>query len=186
MALTKPTGSWMDEDLLVLPDDGRRWEIIGGELYEMSGANTNHATVNMHLILRLTPVDMGIGGRISTAPVDDFFGEANPVEADINMLLPENRHLVRKRGIEGAPDPQLEVLSPLSPGHDPIRKRTLDARGGVHGDWIAGPEAASMAVLTVDGDVYRPHVRATSDEPVTSALLDVSFPASSIFTAIPA
>ena len=35
MAITKPAGSWIYEDLFSLPDDGRRYEIIEGELCEM-------------------------------------------------------------------------------------------------------------------------------------------------------
>jgi hypothetical protein len=35
MALSKPAGSWTYEDLLSLPDDGRRYEIIEGVLYEL-------------------------------------------------------------------------------------------------------------------------------------------------------
>ena len=45
MAQTKPAGSWTYEDLLSLPDDGRRYEIIEGELYEMA--------LRMRLSLRL-------------------------------------------------------------------------------------------------------------------------------------
>ena len=35
MAITKAAGSWTYEDVFSLPDDGRRYEIIEGELYEM-------------------------------------------------------------------------------------------------------------------------------------------------------
>ena len=35
MAQTKLAGAWCYEDLLTFPDDGRRYEIIEGDLYEM-------------------------------------------------------------------------------------------------------------------------------------------------------
>ena len=55
MAMVKPAGTWTYDDLLALPDDGRRYEIIEGELYEMPvptwarrgrlGSETNIRTV---------------------------------------------------------------------------------------------------------------------------------------------
>ena len=35
MAIAKPAGSWTYEDLSSVPDDGRRYEIVEGELHEM-------------------------------------------------------------------------------------------------------------------------------------------------------
>jgi Uma2 family endonuclease len=49
MALAKPADTWTYEDLLTLPDDGRRYEIIVGELYEMSESGASGATASGHL-----------------------------------------------------------------------------------------------------------------------------------------
>jgi Uma2 family endonuclease len=187
MALTKPAGTWTYEDLLALPDDGRRWEIIDGELYELTAPNLYHATVIMNLIAQFLPVVTAIGGRIFTAPVDVFFGGANPVQPDIMVLLPDRLGLMAMRGLEGPPDILVEVLSPSNPEHDRIRKRALYARGGVREYWLVSPEAASIEVLVLDGASYRTHARAAGDEPVTSTVLpDLSFPASAVFTPIAA
>jgi Uma2 family endonuclease len=43
MAITKPAGTWTYDDLFSLPDDGRRYETIEGELYEMPAPNLVHA-----------------------------------------------------------------------------------------------------------------------------------------------
>ena len=61
MAITKPAGTWTYEDLFSLPDDGRRYEIIEGELYEMPAPDWDHAITIMNLILLLAPVDPGTG-----------------------------------------------------------------------------------------------------------------------------
>lgn len=42
MAVTKAPGSWTSEDLLAVPDDGRRYELIDGEVYELSTPNFKH------------------------------------------------------------------------------------------------------------------------------------------------
>ncbi len=182
MAVTKPAGSWTYEDLFDLPDDGRRYEIIDGELYAMTAPGLDHAAAVMNLIALFLPVVTALGGRIFTAPVDVFFAGANPVEPDILVLLPERLHLISRRGVEGAPNLLIEILSPSNPAHDLVTKRALYSRGGVGEYWLVDPEAATIEVLVLDGDRYRTHVRATGEEPVTSPLLpDLSFPASAAF-----
>lgn len=185
MAMTKAAGTWRYEDLFDLPTD-KRYEIIDGELYEMPGAGTDHAFTVMNLIVALLPAVTSLGARILTAPLDVFFSGADPIQPDLLILMPERLHLVSKRGIEGAPDVLIEILSPSNPRHDRVRKRALYARGGVREYWIVSPEAATIEVLTLEGDVYRLHRRAGGDEPVASGVLrGVSFPASAAF-AMPA
>jgi len=182
MAVTKPTGSWTYEDLFQLPDDGRRYEIIEGQLYEMPAPGSDHALAVMNLIAVLLPVVTTLGARLLTAPLDVFFPDADPVQPDLLVLMPDRLGLVSNRGIEGAPDLVVEVLSPTNPERDRITKRALYARGGVREYWLVSPEAATVEVLVLDGDAYRTHLRAGGDEPVTSTLLaGLAFRASAAF-----
>lgn len=72
MALAKPAGAWTYEDLFVLPDDGKRYEIIEGELYEMPSPTSAHAITIANLVTMLIPLLMRLGGRWLTAPLDVF------------------------------------------------------------------------------------------------------------------
>jgi Uma2 family endonuclease len=117
MALMKPAGTWTYEDLFSLPDDGRRYEIIEGELFEMPPPNLAHATVIANLIALLLPLVKALGGRWYTAPVGVFIAGTNPVEPDIVVLLPSGTARREHRGIEGPPDLVIEVLSPSNPSH---------------------------------------------------------------------
>ena len=74
MAIAKAPGTWTYEDLLSLPDDGKRYEIIEGELYEMPSPSWDHSTIVMNLIALLLPIISGLGGQLRTAPLDVFFG----------------------------------------------------------------------------------------------------------------
>ena len=182
MAVTKPQGAWTYEDLFTLPDDGRRYEIIDGELFEMPAPGSDHGFTITNLLLLLGPLVKALGGRIAAAPMDVFFGGANPVQPDIVVLLPARLHLVSERGIEGAPNLVIEVLSPSNPEDHLVTKRELYARGGVPEYWLVDPAAATIEVLALDGRVYRTHVRATGDQVVTSLVLPgLSFPASAAF-----
>ena len=182
MAVAKQPRQRRYEDLFDLPDDGRRYEIIDGELYEMPAPGTDLQIAQANLFLKIAPFVLARGGRILGAPLDVFFAGANPVEPDVVVLLPDRLHLISKRGIEGAPSLLVEIVSPSNPAHDRERKRVLYARGGVPEYWLVGPETASIEVLVRDGATYRTHVRATGEELVTSPLLSgLSFPASAAF-----
>lgn len=182
MASSTSTKIWTYEDLFALPDDGKRYEIIHGELYELPAPNLDHAIVIMNLIARLLPVVTTIGGRLLTAPVDVFLRNGNPVQPDLIVLLADKLDLQSRRGLEGPPHVLIEVLSASNAGHDRILKRDLYARAGVLEYWLVSPEAGIIEILTLDGDEYRTHVRAGADELVTSPLLrELSFPASDVF-----
>lgn len=185
MATQQQEKYWTYEDLLDLTDDGKRYEIIAGELYEMPSANTTHATIIVSLMLNVFgPLVSALGVRLFTAPVDVFLLDANPVQPDIFLLLPEQADLIAKRGVEGAPALVVEVLSPSNPEHDRIVKRALYARAGVPEYWIVSPEAAIVEILILDGTVYRTHARIAGDEPLTSPTFPtLTVAASAVFTA---
>lgn len=171
MALTKPAGAWTYEDLLDLPDDGRRYEIIDGMLYEIPGATSAHAFTIVNIILLLHPLLASIGGRIVTAPLDVFFAGANPVQPDILVLLPGGRAQVVPRGIEGPPDILIEVLSPANRNHDVLTKRALYGRAGVREYWIVDPETRTVEILTLDRDALHLAHALTANDAVISPLL---------------
>src|SRR4051794_26882199 len=147
MAVTKPVGTWVYEDLFSLPDDGRRYEIIEGELYEMPSPNWDHATTIMNLITVLLPVVTAIGGLLRTAPVDVFFAGADPVQPDILILLPRWQGQLQLRGPQGSPDLVIEVLSPSNRNHDVLTKRALYGRAGVREYWIVNPANRTVELL---------------------------------------
>lgn len=164
------------------PWDDTRYEIIDGELFEMTAPGWPHVIAVANLFELLLPVVRPRGGRIVTAPVDVFFGGADPVQPDLVVLLPGKLHLPSRRGVEGAPDLLIEILSPSNPEHDRVRKRGIYARGGVPEYWLVTPRTAAIEVLALDGSVYRTHVRAAGDQVVTSLVVpDLAFPASAAF-----
>ena len=185
MALTKPSGTWTYEDLLALPEDGRRYEIIEGELYEMPSPNWDHIAVVMNLILLLGPIVQSLGGRLATAPADVFFEGADPVQPDILAMLPGSRATGSGQGIQGTPDLVIEVLSPSNRGHDLLTKRALYGRAGVREYWIVDPASRAVELLTLDRDAFHTVQRASGDDPVISSLLEeAAFPLPAIFAGV--
>jgi len=171
MAITKPAGTWTYEDLFSLPDDGRRYEIIEGELYEMPAPSWAHASVIANLISALVPLVVMLGGRWRTAPLDVFFKGADLVQPDIIVLLPDSQAHPTERGVEGPPDLLVEVLSPSNRSRDLLTKRALYARAGVREYWLVDPEARTIEILALDRDAFHLTVVASGDETPVSPLL---------------
>jgi Uma2 family endonuclease len=172
MATQQQPKYWTYEDLRDLPEDGKRYEIIEGVLYQMDAPNMEHGELIANLIHSvLYPVVRPLGGRVYTAPLDVFLPGANPVQPDVFVLLPDQLRYRSQRGVEGPPALVVEVLSPNTSRHDLVRKRALYARAGVPEYWIVSPEAMIVEVLTLEGGHYRTHARVAGDEPLSSVVL---------------
>ena len=177
------SGAWTYDDLLALPDDGRRWEIVEGVLYEMPAPPWIHSVIVMTLAIAWGQLVRGLGGMIATAPTDVFLRGANPVQPDIMIALPGNPGSPGERGYHGVPDLIVEVLSPSTRGHDTLTKRSLYARAGVREYWLVDPDARSVEVLSLDGEAYHTAQLATGDDVVRSRVLpEASLPMAEIFS----
>jgi Uma2 family endonuclease len=89
------------------------------------------------------------------------------------------------RGVEGAPDLLIEILSPANRGHDLLTKRALYARAGVREYWIVDPASRTVEILALDRDAFHTAQRASGDDAVISSLLgDATFPLAAIFAGI--
>lgn len=182
MATQQQPKVWTYDDLFDLPDD-KRYEIIDGVLYEMTAPNREHAAIIMRLLLNVFgPLVASLGARLYTAPLDLFLLDANPVQPDILLLLPDQLDYESKRGVEGPPALIVEVLSPSNPEHDRIVKRGLYARAGVPEYWIVSPEAAIVEILTLEGTTYRTLARVAGEERLVSRVLPaLNIPAGVVF-----
>lgn len=183
MATQRERTVWNYDDLRTLPDDGTRYEIIEGVLYEMPAPTGEHALIIMNLVqFVFSALLWPIGGKVLTAPLDLFIRNGNPVQPDLIILLPEQLGLLTPRGVEGVPTLIVEVLSLGNSRHDPVTKRALYARAGVPEYWIVSPEAMSIEVLALDGAIYRTHARLAGDEPISSPTFPaLATPTSAIF-----
>jgi Uma2 family endonuclease len=182
MAITKPAGSWTYEDLFSLPDDGRRYEIIEGELCEMPSPMSAHGVTIRNLMFLLGPMIEVLRGWLLTAPLDVFFPGADPVQPDIVVLLPDSNASLVVRGIEVPPDLLVEVLNPSNRGHDLLTKRALYARAGVREYWIVDPTNRTVEILTLDRDAFHTVQVATGENAVISSLLGgMAFPLPAVF-----
>lgn len=132
-------------DYAALPDDGRRYELIDGELFEMAAPTTRHQDIVLRLgALFLDHARRTGQGRVYVAPCDVVLSDTVTVQPDVAYLCDADAHRVTAPNIQGPPTLVVEVLS--VPRHDLVRKRELYARFGVPEYWIAFPDVDRVEV----------------------------------------
>jgi len=143
------------QDFCALPDDGRRYEILGGDLYMSPSPEEPHQNVagNLFSILR-EHVRRHKLGKVYPAPFDVLLDEHNVVEPDIIFVSNARRSIITRKNIQGSPDLLVEILSPFSGNRDLRDKRSLYARCGVPFYWIVDPEARTLLELQLVDNAY--------------------------------
>ncbi len=148
-------GQWTYATYAKLPDDGKRYEIIEGVLYQMPAPETNHQRINNWIAYYLTTyVQIAGPGSVLSAPCDVKFDEDNTVQPDVIVVLNENKGIITKNNIVGAPDLLIEVSSPSTARHDRNRKFELYARFGVKEYWIVKPSRKTIEIFVLQQGSY--------------------------------
>jgi Uma2 family endonuclease len=85
-------------------------------------------------------------GEVFVSPFDVLFAEGDYLEPDILFVRKARAELVTDRGVEGAPDLVVEVLSPSTAARDHGIKLERYRLYAVPEYWIIDPEAESIEV----------------------------------------
>ena len=171
-------------DLLVMPDDGRRYEIHGGELVVVPSPLLRHQLAAGEILTLLSDYRRTAGGLAVTAPFDIVFDEYDVVQPDVVFFRAERLHLLDPNAVtRAAPDIVVEVLSPSTAAIDRGRKMRMFAWYGVPEVWIVDPLRQRIEVHVLADGAYQQAQAARRDDTVLSVLLpDLTFPAARIFT----
>lgn len=146
------------DDYLVLPDDGRRRELVEGEEHVSPQPTVRHQRVVARLLARLgSYVEEHGGGEVFVA-VDVLLSDVDVVRPDLAFVAEAHAGRVRQHGVVGAPDLVVEVLSEGHRRHDELRKRRLYERFGVGEYWIVDPELELVKVYRRGGESFEPKV----------------------------
>ena len=170
-------------DLAHLPEDGRRYEIHGGELVVVPSPLPHHQLAVLAVVRVLDGYAATRGGIVLAAPLDIVFDEFDVLQPDVLFFRAERCHLVQPAAVtRHAPDIVVEVLSPSTAAVDRGRKMRTFARYGVPECWIVDPIDHKIEVHTLEDGAYRRAQSASGNEAVRSALLpDLRFAAGRIF-----
>lgn len=159
------------EDYETLPDDGRRYEILDGELAVTPAPVPKHQRVSGNLEFYLSSfVREHRLGEVLHAPIDVILAPTTIVQPDILFLAAARETIVTHRAIEGPPDLLIEILSPRSIRRDRVTKAALYARFGVAHYWIVDPRREWIELHELEGERYRLVARETAQAVVRPRL----------------
>lgn len=148
-------------DLEGMPDDGRRYELIDGELLVRPAPGLRHQTVGLRLYRMLDdacPDDL----YVIAAPFAVQTDVSNEVQPDV--LVARFDELTSKN-LPAAPVLAVEVLSPSGRLIDLNLKRAAYQRMGTPSYWILDPDVPDLLVLELDTDGrYQEVTRVIGDE----------------------
>ena len=159
------------EDYAELPDDGRRYEIIDGELLMSPAPTPNHQMIIGNLFavvfnyLRAQPI-----GKVILAPVEVYFSETNILQPDIVFISAERSGIIESAQIRGVPDLVVEVLSPGTEKRDRTVKLKTYAKFGVREYWMVKEETGVIEVLRLQEGRLEPAGSYDKSQKLTSPL----------------
>ena len=159
------------EQFRQLPEDGKRYELIHGEVYVTPAPITRHQFALQNLSGSLWPhVIKNHLGEVLTAPLDVRLGEDTVVEPDLIFVSEARAGIIQENWIEGAPDLVVEVLSPSTAAYDRARKLAVYGEAGVANVWFLDPLIKTVEVLRLQGKKYLVDATLAGDQVLTSDL----------------
>lgn len=154
---TTSTALMTAEELMQLPDDGFRYELINGELEKMPPPGHPHGRIALRLSILLGQfiLDQGLGEGFANETGFQLTSNPDTVLAP-DFAFVTNERFAKGRNKEGywpgPPDLAVEVLSPHDrPGK--VRKKISQWFGfGVKQVWIVDPEHEIVTVYRSETD----------------------------------
>ena len=159
-------------DIWDTPEDGKRYEVINGQLFVTPPpVPEDHQRPSMRLSIHVgSYVYEHHLGELFAAPVGVVLDDENGLQPDLVYISRERLDLISRRGIEGAPDLVVEILSPSTRSRDRGVKLRRYAAAGVPHYWIVDPRTRTLEAYRLGersyeltgkygpGEVFRPEL----------------------------
>ncbi len=167
-------------DYLGWPEDVR-YELIDGEAFMMAPApDLEHQEVAGEIFFQLR-LALGEGPcKPFVAPVDVRLPRLDEADDQIDTVVQPDVLVVcdpsrlDRRGVRGAPDLVVEVLSRSTASHDHVRKRQVYERAGVKEYWLVHPTDRMVTIYRlVEGAYGKPDVQELQGQTAVGVLPDV-------------
>ena len=142
-------------------DDSTRYELYDGQPVALASPSEAHQSILGELYLQLGNYLKGKRCKAYLSPFDVriFEEDGDSPESVDTVLQPDlmvvcDQSKVDQRGVHGAPDLVIEILSPGTARYDKLLKFNLYQRSGVREYWIVDPAARMASVYTLKDDGY--------------------------------
>ena len=146
-AITNITGAQFD----AMPyEEGRRWELVNGELISVSSPTPRHQDIVFEALLAVRRYLQQSRGSVGLAYQDVEFAltENDRVRPDVGVVLGENSTCLDpdRVPIPGAPDIAIEVISPSERASESHDKVLAYLRNGTTEVWQVYPKSRTVQI----------------------------------------
>lgn len=180
-------------DYLTWPDD-ERWELIDGVPYNMTPApSRRHQAMIIELSRQIANFIKESGGpcKVYTAPFDVRLPKGEEADEDIDTVVQPDIVVVcdptklDDKGLRGAPDLVVEIVSPHTIRRDMVEKLSLYERHGVKEYWLVlpGDKVVTVYRLDEDGRYGKPDVYTADDTLAAFAVNGLTVDLAAVFAA---
>lgn len=152
------------DDYCAIPPDGKRYELLDGEVHVTPAPSPLHQRVVLRLA-RALQEHFRPPAEVFVSPIDVILTPHDVVQPDLVVVT--NPAQISDRGIEGPPLLVVEVLSPTTTVYDRTTKSQRYAALGVPHYWIVDPATRRVECYRREGSVYRPVTSAGPEETLT-------------------
>jgi Uma2 family endonuclease len=173
------TKTWTREEVLALPDDGSRYELIDGELLVSPAPRGRHqrAVGELFVLLHRYVVAHNLGG-VLFSPADLDLHSGQLVQPDLFVGSVVNGREPVEWNEFGVPILIAEVLSPSTARYDREVKRSRYQRSGVPVYWIVDLDARRVEIwMPESAEAMVVRGRLTWQPDATVPALEIDLPA---------
>jgi len=150
-AITKVTF----EEFRQFPVDGKRYELVCGEVHVTPAPNTRHQFILRRLVASLERhMARNRTGEFAFAPLDIRLASDIVLQPDLIFVSAARVEILGDDFVSGPPDIVVELLSPSTSSHDRAVKIPLYAQAGVPEIWIIDAQAKTVEILKLQGKKY--------------------------------
>lgn len=142
MGMPAQQTEWTAEMVRALPDDGKRYEVVDGELLVSPAPSLAHQEALQRLFLLIQPyVERHAIGWTYLSPADIEFSPKRVVQPDLFVVPDTDTGRPRTWMAVKALLLTVEVLSPSTASVDRLKKRPMYQKEGVKEYWIVDTDS---------------------------------------------
>lgn len=177
VATVDTSKTWTVEDYQNL-EEGLLAQLIEGQLVMSPAPTPKHQRILRELFRTLD--SKNLAGELFFSPIDVYLDNQTVFQPDLVFVSENRASIISSRGIEGAPELVVEVLSPSNSFIDRNIKKRRFLEAGTVEYWLIDPGNKTLEIYS--GNAEQPALYLIEKGSVSSLLLpEISFELSLIF-----
>ena len=162
---------WTSREYLQLEENPNQ-QLINGKLIMSPSPLLIHQKILKFLSIKLNEYAQKNSDELFFAPVDVFLDDFNVPQPDLVYILKENNDKLTDKGINGAPDLIVEIISPSNSYIDRYEKKALYQKFKVPEYWIVDPGNKTLEIYQLANENYELAQYLSESGQINSPILD--------------